>query len=117
MNKPATLDLTGGWENIVNNVERHNARVRFEAKLFRRKMKQKINRMADLALGAIISVALGVAGLMDIWIAGAAAVVLVCLVCFLGGRVLESCRRAGIKCCSILVRNLNAISAKEKKEG
>lgn len=32
MNQPTALDLTGGWENIVNNVERHNTRLRFEAK-------------------------------------------------------------------------------------
>lgn len=28
MNQPTALDLTGGWENIVNNVERRNARLR-----------------------------------------------------------------------------------------
>lgn len=93
MNKPATLDLTGGWENIVNNVERHNARVRFEAKLFRRKMKQKINRMVDLALGAIISVALGVAGLLSSWVAVLGAMILVCIACFFGGQIWEAYRK------------------------
>lgn len=93
MNQPTVLDLTGGWESIVNNVERHNARVRFEAKLFRLKMRKKINRMVDLALGAIISVALGVVGLLTPWVAGVAAVILVCAACFFAGRISEGYRR------------------------
>ena len=48
MNHPTTLDLTGGWENIVNNVERHNARLRFDAYLYQRKLKKKISKVVNI---------------------------------------------------------------------
>lgn len=93
MNQPTTLDLTGGWESIVNNVERHNARLRFEALLYQRRLKRKIGRVTNMALGAIVSVTLGLTGLMAPWLAGGAAVILVCAACFLAGRIREGYRR------------------------
>ena len=87
MNQPKALDLTGGWESIVNNVERHNARLRFDAYLHQRKLKKKIGRVAELAMGAILFVVLGTAGLLAPWIAGIASVIFVCLACFHGGRL------------------------------
>ena len=93
MNHPTTLDLTGGWENIVNNAERHNARIRLEANLFRHKQKKKICKITELALGAILSVALGFIGLLSPWVAGGAAVILVCIACFLAGRIWEGYRK------------------------
>ena len=93
MNQPTILDLTGGWEQIVNNVERHNARLRFEARLHHHKLKRKISRVINVAFGAILSVALGLTGLLAPWIAGAAAVLLVCIACFLAGRIYEVIRK------------------------
>lgn len=93
MNQPTTLDLTGGWESIVNNVERHNARLRFEALMYQRRLKRKIGRVINMALGAIVSVTLGLTGLMAPWLAGGAAVILVCAACFLAGRIREGYRR------------------------
>ena len=93
MNQPTTLDLTGGWEKIVNNTERHNARLRFEANLFRHKQKKKLGKMTELAIGAILSVALGFSGLLSPWIAGGVAVILVCAACFIAGRIWEGCRK------------------------
>lgn len=93
MNQPTTLNLTGGWEQIVNNVERHNARARFLANLEKRKLAKKSGEVVNLALGAILSVALGFTGLLAPWVAGAAAVLLVCIACFLGGRIWEGYRR------------------------
>ena len=93
MNQPTALDLTGGWENIVNNVERHNARLRHEAKLYQHKLKKKISKVVNIAIGAILSVTLGLTGLMAPWLAGAAAVILVCIACFLAGRIREGYRR------------------------
>lgn len=93
MNQPTALDLTGGWEDIVNNVERHNARLRFEANLFRHKLKKKIGRVVNLALGAITSVALGATGLLAPWLAGTAAVILICSAFFFGGGVWEARRK------------------------
>lgn len=90
MNQTTALNLTGGWENIVNNVERHNARRRFEAKLYRLKMKKKIGKVVNLALGAILSVTLGFTGLLAPWVAGSSAVLLVCIACLLGGRIWEA---------------------------
>ncbi len=89
MNQPTTLDLTGGWENIVNNVERHNARVRFEVNLYQHKLKRKIGRVVNTALGAILSVTLGLTGLLAPWLASVTAIICVCIACFLGGRIWE----------------------------
>lgn len=93
MNHPTTLDLTGGWENIVNNVERHNARLRFEANLYQHKLKKKISNVVNMALGAIVSVTFGLTGLMAPWLAGGAAVILVCIACFIAGRIYEATKR------------------------
>ena len=93
MNQPTALDLTGGWENIVNNVERHNTRLRFEANLYQLKLKKKISKVVKMALGAIASVTLGLTGLMAPWLAGGLAVILVCAACFLAGRIREGYRR------------------------
>lgn len=93
MNQPTTSDLAGGWENIVNNVERHNARLHFEAYLYQRKLKKRVSKVAKLALGAILSVGLGTAGLLAPWLAGGAAVILVCAACFLAGRIREGYRQ------------------------
>ena len=93
MEQTDVLSLTGGWEQIVNNVERHNTRLRFEANLYRHKLTKKIGKVVELALGALLSVILGYTGLLAPWLAGAAAVLLVCSACFLGGRIWEGCRR------------------------
>lgn len=93
MNQPTVLELAGGWEQIVNNVERHNARLRFDAYLYQRKLKKKISKVVNIALGAIVSVTLGLTGLMAPWLAGGAAVILVCVACFLAGRIWEGYRR------------------------
>lgn len=87
MNQPKALDLTGGWEQIVNNVDRHNARMNFEAKLRRRKLQKKVGTITELALGAVLSVTLGLTGLLNPWISWNATAILVCSVCFLGGRL------------------------------
>ena len=92
MNQPTTLDLTGGWESIVNNVDRHNARLRFEAYLYQRKLHKKISKIINFALGAIICVTLGLTGLLAPWLAGGTAILLVCAACFLGGRLCEGLR-------------------------
>lgn len=93
MNQPTALDLTGGWESIVNNVDRHNARLRFDAYLYQRKLHKKISKVVNMALGAIVSVTLGLTGLMAPWLAGGTAVILVCAACFLAGRIREGYRR------------------------
>ena len=93
MEQTTALSLTGGWEDIVNNVERHNARLRFDAYLYQRKLKKKISKVVNMALGAIASVTLGLTGLMAPWLAGGLAVILVCAACFLAGRIREGYRR------------------------
>ena len=93
MNQPTALDLTSGWEQIVNNVERHNARLRFDAYLYQRKLHKKISKIINFALGAVVSVTLGLTGLLAPWLAGGAAVLLTCVACFLCGRFFEGFRR------------------------
>ncbi len=87
MNQPKTLDLTGGWDKIVNNVERHNARCRFEKKLARRELHKQINKALFYAMGAALAMALESAGLLALWVAVAAALVLLCMACFTVGRI------------------------------
>ena len=86
MEQSTALNLTGGWESIVNNVERHNTRVRFEECLHRRKQKKKFGKIVNLTLGAILCGVLGIAGLLAPWIAGFAASLLICIACFFGGQ-------------------------------
>ena len=73
MSQPTVVEIPNDWGKIVNNVERHNARARFEANLYHRKLKKKVSKVAELGLGAILSVGLGAAGLLAPWLAGAAA--------------------------------------------
>lgn len=93
MENTTALDLTGGWESIVNNVERHNARVRFEQGLRKRKQAKKLGRIVNLTLGAILCGVLGVTGLLAPWIAGFAAGVMVCIACFFGGQLYAACHK------------------------
>jgi len=87
MNEPTALDLTGGWESIVNNAERRNARCRFEEKLAKRKLQKQINRALFYATGAALAILLECTGLLAPWVAVAAALVLVCTACFVAGRI------------------------------
>ena len=96
MDETKQLVLPNEWEKIVNNVERHNARVRFDANLYQRKLKKKASKVAELGLGAILSVCLGAAGLLAPWLAGATAIVLICAACFHGGRLWEGFRTGKI---------------------
>jgi VIT1/CCC1 family predicted Fe2+/Mn2+ transporter len=87
MNQEATIRLPAEWEGIVNNVERHNARCRFEEKLAKRKLHKQINKALLYAMGAALAILLDFTGLLATWVAVAAAIVLVCLACFTAGRI------------------------------
>lgn len=93
MNQPTTLDLSGGWENIVNNVERHNARCRLEAKRQARKQDKMKRCMINLSLGAMLAIALVFCGLVAPWVGVAAAVILVCGASAIAGRLCELRKR------------------------
>lgn len=87
MNQEETIRLPAEWEGIVNNVERHNARCRFEEKLARRKLHKQINKALLYAMGAAMALVLDFTGLLAAWVAVVAAMVLVCLACFTAGRI------------------------------
>ncbi|MBR4017275.1 MAG: hypothetical protein IKK11_05635 [Oscillospiraceae bacterium] len=89
MENEATIRLPAEWEGIVNNVERHNARCRFEEKLAKRKLQKQINKALFYAMGAALAMALEGAGLLALQVAVPAAVVLVCLACFVAGQIIE----------------------------
>lgn len=93
MNKEKELNLTGGWEEIVNDVERHNARVRFDAKVAKRRRNRMIGRSVDFALGTVVCIALGAANLLVDWLAVPGAVVCLCIAAVITGRVFEQSRR------------------------
>ena len=87
MEQQATIRLPAEWEGIVNNVERHNARCRFEAKLAKRKLHKQINKALFYAIGAALAIVLDFTGLLATWVAVAAALVLLCMTCFTVGRI------------------------------
>lgn len=85
------LDLSGGWEDIVNNVERHNARAKWEARRQFRRLNKLKQGIVNLSLGALLAVLLGFTGLMEPWVAGVVAVALVCVASAIAGRLWEAC--------------------------
>lgn len=87
MEQGATIRLPAEWEGIVNNVERHNARCRFEKKLAKRKLHKQINKALFYATSAALAVVLEFTGLLAPWVAVAAAMVLVCMACFTAGKI------------------------------
>ena len=87
MDQQATIRLPAEWEGIVNNVERHNARCRFEAKLAKRKIHKQINKALFCAMGAALAMVLEFTGLLAPWVAVTAALVLLCMTCFMAGRI------------------------------
>ena len=89
MVKEATLDIPAEWESIVNNVERHNARCQFEKKLEKRKLHKQINKALFYAIGAAFAMALELAGLLALQVAVPAAVLLVCIACFISGGIYQ----------------------------
>ena len=85
--------LTGVWEDIVNNVERHNARVQFEIRRQQYRRNKRIGKILNHVLGAALVMGLDLAGLLASWVAVPGAVILVCIACFFGGRLWEACSR------------------------
>lgn len=92
MNQPTVLHRTGGWEAIINNVERHNARARFEMHKRQRRRDKRISKILNHVLGASAIMALDLAGLLASWVAVPGAVILVCIACFFTGRLWEEYR-------------------------
>lgn len=89
MNKPVQLNLTGGWEEIVNNVERHNMRARIEVKREKLKRTRLMRKAGMLAMGAAAMALLDLVGLLSSWVAIPAAIGLICASCVLAGRLWE----------------------------
>lgn len=92
MEQTNALTLTGGWEDIVNNAERHNARVRFEMRRNLRRREKRLIKIINYVLGAGLIMTLDLTGLLSSWVAVPGAVILVCIACFFGGRLWEECR-------------------------
>ena len=92
MEETTALSLDGGWEAIVNNVERHNARARFEMHKRQHRRNKRISKILNLVLGASAIMALDLAGLLASWVAVPGAVILVCIACFFTGRFWEEYR-------------------------
>ena len=92
MEQTTALSLTGGWEDIVNNAERHNARVRFEIRRQQYRRNKRISKILYQVLGAGLIMALDIAGLLSSWVAVPGAEILVCIACFFSGRLWEECR-------------------------
>ena len=93
MNQPTALSLDGGWEKLVNNVERHNARARIAAKREKRRRDRMVGCAINLSLGAVLAITLDFAGLVAPWVAGVTAVLLVCGASFLVGRIYEATKQ------------------------
>lgn len=90
MENERVLDETGGWERIVNAVERHNARMRRDAERRERKKGKMARTVLYRALGAVGVVILALTGLLAPWVAGVTAVLMLCGACLMAGRLLEA---------------------------
>ena len=90
-NTPLSLD--GSWERIVNDAERHNARVHFEETRKRNRIRKRLGYIIDCALSAAAVIALDIAGLLASVVAMPTAVIFICIACFLAGRVWEQRRK------------------------
>ena len=89
MRKPITLNLTGEWEDIVNNTEKHNRRCRYEQAKKESKLHQMINKALCFAMIAALALILNVAELLTTVVAVAVALPCLCTTCFIGGRFYE----------------------------
>lgn len=87
------LSLDGSWERIVNDTERHNARVHFEETRKRNRIRKRLGYIIDCALSAAAVIALDVAGLLAPVVAMPTAVIFICIACFIAGRVWEQRRK------------------------
>ena len=87
------LSLDGNWENIVNDVERHNARVHFDETRRQRRIRKQFNSIINCALTACAVIALDIAGLLASTVAMPTAVIFICIACFIAGRVWEQRRK------------------------
>lgn len=93
MDKPIRLNLTGEWEDIVNNVERHNARCRFEHIRKQNKLQKMVNKSLCYAMVAALAVILSFTDLLAAWVAIGVEIPCLCAACFIGGRVYEEIRK------------------------
>ena len=91
--KKVPLDLTDNWEEIVNNVERHNARNRWETVKERRRLRKLRHSAINLSLCAVLAVVLSWAKLLSPWVATATAVLLICIASAMVGRLWERRRQ------------------------
>ena len=81
------LTLEGEWEHIVNDVERHNARVRLETALLQRRFRRQLNSIVNYVLVAVAVLALNFAGLLNFFVAMPIAIISICIACFFAGRL------------------------------
>ena len=87
MEQAVKIEIPAEWEGIVNNVARHNARRQMEEKRARHKLQKQINMALFYAMGAALAITLECAGLLVLWVAVLAAIILVCMACFTAGKI------------------------------
>ena len=87
------LNTNDGWEQIVNDVERHNAKVRFHAKREENKRNRLIGEAINLLLCALVSTTLGVTGWLVPWVAVVSSALFLCVACFVCGMVVGRYRK------------------------
>ena len=93
MNKQIPLNLTGEWEDIVNNVARHNARCRFEQIRKRNKLNKMLNQALCWAMTAALATILSFTGLLSVWVAACITIPCLGATCFIGGRIWDRCHK------------------------
>ena len=89
MNKPIQLSLDGDWEDIVNNVDRHNKRCRHDQAKRENKLHKMLNKALCFAMVAAMALILNITELLTTWVAVAVALPCLCAACFIGGRFYE----------------------------
>lgn len=85
------LNEDDGWERLVNEVERQNARVRFEQHKEQHRRDKLLHIAGRCAVAAIALMALELCDLLSVWMAIPGSVALLCAGCFFFGQYWRIC--------------------------
>ena len=89
MKESTTLNLTGGWEQIVNDQERQERIAAFHDKCLQVDVEKLSSKALAFAIGASVACFLGMLDFLVIWLAAPVALAMAGVSCFLFGRVHE----------------------------
>lgn len=91
MNQPKALDLTSGWEDVVNNSRWRKARTQKENERHLHRCRKTIYKVCFCIVASVIAMILELAGLLASWIAAPGTLIPAFIAFFLGGQLWKEC--------------------------